>query len=177
MDKKKKAVAFVDRSAMTKEMASVNKSQEATGNGRFGTGNTGPTATKWLGSAAAPILGNHADPPVLGLVTEPVDSDVPGSTVMEDLRKAGNRALLAAGMLVRTVESTLDLRMEGQETNNFKKKWEKKKAHTTCLYIGIPEKANRPQLSAYSQHTTYACTQHTHIYTTTHYTTYILSIN
>ena len=37
---KKRAVAFADRSAMTKEMASVNKSQEATGNGRFGTGNT-----------------------------------------------------------------------------------------------------------------------------------------
>ena len=101
---------------MTKEMASVNTSQEATGNGRFGTGNTGSTAIKWPGSAAAPILGNHADPPVLGLVTEPVE--VPGSTAMEDLRKAGNRALQAAGMLVRTVESTLDLRMEGQETNN-----------------------------------------------------------
>ena len=95
---------------MNKGMTSVNKPQEATGNGRIGTGNTGSTATKWLGSAAAPILGIHADPPVLGLVTKPVE--VPRSTAMEDLRKAGNRALQAAGMLVRTVESTLELRME-----------------------------------------------------------------
>ena len=120
--KQKKTVGSEYRSVMNKGMTSVNKPQEATGNGRIGTGNTGSTATKWLGSAAAPMLGNYADPPVLGDGPgggdgEQGDGGTLGSTAMEDLRKAGNKALLAAGMLVRTVESTLALGMEGQETN------------------------------------------------------------
>ena len=124
---------------MNKGMTSVNKPQEATGNGRIGTGNTGSTATKWLGSAAAPMLGNYADPPVLGDGPgggdgEQGDGGTLGSTAMEDLRKAGNKALLAAGMLVRTVESPWDWK-DRRPINKYKKKWEKKKEHIPHVYI------------------------------------------